>query len=207
MIYEWSMRNQNPSYNENIQVDLEKIEWLRKAWDEMVVDGATLMKNCLKLINDPQTPLDDKYQILEQLADLLENIDNALVMKQLQGWKILLEQFQITKWPIILHCVYIGMHNAPQVQQDVIEIWLDTIAEQVKQMDEDNQKQILAILGTLYQNKNIVQKVDQEMKVNFIQVYKDKGFESERYNHLIQLFESVNEEEEWYNQLIRKLIK
>ena len=45
------MRNAPPpDTDEPIKVDIEKIEWLRKAWDEMVVDGATLIKNILKLL-------------------------------------------------------------------------------------------------------------------------------------------------------------
>ena len=91
MIYEWSMRNAPPpDTDEPIKVDIEKIEWLRKAWDEMVVDGATLIKNILKLLQDPGTESDDKFQLLEQLADLLENIDNSIVMKPLKGWEVLL---------------------------------------------------------------------------------------------------------------------
>ena len=86
LIYEWSMRTADPEKYQKIEFDKDKIEWLRKAWDEIFVSGADMLRGYLGVICDPQSQLDERELVCEELAELVENIDNAMTLGKLKGW-------------------------------------------------------------------------------------------------------------------------
>lgn len=88
-IYEWSVRNSTaqPENGEKIQIDPARIAWLKEAWDATFVTGEQLMTNCMKVLEDKALPEEEQCGVLEELADLLENIDNSVVFGLKKYWK------------------------------------------------------------------------------------------------------------------------
>lgn len=89
-VFDWTIQNTKDYSADPPTVDQEKIAWLRDAWDHLVTDGATLLRNGLRMAQDPATSEEDRAMVLENLADLVENIDNANVLEPLGGWPVVL---------------------------------------------------------------------------------------------------------------------
>lgn len=49
--------------------------------------GEQLMTNCMKVLEDKALPEEEQCGVLEELADLLENIDNSVVFGLKKYWK------------------------------------------------------------------------------------------------------------------------
>ena len=45
------------------------------------------MTNCMKVLEDKALPEEEQCRVLEELADLLENIDNSVVFGLKKYWK------------------------------------------------------------------------------------------------------------------------
>lgn len=89
-VFDWSVKNSSP-YESNVAVDPEKMAWLSNAWDQLVTDGATLLKNCIGMLRDTKVERAARLEILDHIASLVEDIDNANVLRPLGGWEVMFD--------------------------------------------------------------------------------------------------------------------
>ncbi|CAL5990090.1 Conserved_hypothetical protein [Hexamita inflata] len=211
LVHEWSLRNMDPNMVvDPASYDPEKLEWLRNAWDNLYIDGATLMKNCLGALSDPLTTVEEQTLICEELSDLLENIDNATVFGLINGWAKLNNIFNSNKQTElnqnILRCVQNGVHSCDKVQKDVLPVWSGTLKQILSTLNQDYQRQLLGILSSFYQNKEMALVIHEQLENDFVKIYRQKGFaDSERFKHLMNVFKSAAEEEVEYNEFVKIL--
>ena len=150
--------------------------------------------------------------MLEELADLLENIDNSVVFGLKKYWKQLIDMMNETKsdrvYCALLDCFNKGLHNCDQAQDHAIEQGIIPIVkENLDNLTSTRQKPLLGILSAFYQNPKKAATVHSQLGVNFVQVYLQHGFKTPRLEFLMERFSLSCEDDKAYNELVKGLLK
>lgn len=119
-LYKWSVENSDSQIFKNLPPEKimspERRAWLEEAFDALIKDGYTLMKDMLSFIEDPTTNDTDRITAIRNLEELLENIDNASNFHKLNGWDIMVKYSKSRNIPLAaaaISCIGAGLQNHP----------------------------------------------------------------------------------------------
>eukprot|EP00702_Spironucleus_salmonicida_P006817 EST48108.1 Nucleotide exchange factor Fes1 domain-containing protein [Spironucleus salmonicida] len=99
-LYEWSTKQQS-GISSMEPMDLQRQKWLQEAMESMFVDGATIIRTCFTAL--PDLNCEEQIDVWENLQELLENIDNAMVLKPLGKWPDIIKAMNKTTPSMFTH--------------------------------------------------------------------------------------------------------
>lgn len=155
-VFNWTMENTTDYGSEPPSIDQDKMQWLRAAWDSFVVDGATLLRRALTMLEKGSE--DDQVLVLNHLTELVEDIDNANVLKHLRGWTIIFNLAEnspsIDVRQAAVRSLTAVLHNNERGIRDGLDEGLLPILERLitKVSTAGTHKQLVGLLSTLTQS-------------------------------------------------------
>ncbi|KAH0577289.1 Hsp70 nucleotide exchange factor Fes1 [Spironucleus salmonicida] len=158
-LYEWSTKQQS-GISSMEPMDLQRQKWLQEAMESMFVDGATIIRTCFTAL--PDLNCEEQIDVWENLQELLENIDNAMVLKPLGKWPDIIKAM---KQDDTIH-VYAQKAAASALQNcpDAIKAALDNnIVDAIK-----IEKSCLGVVSALIKDAQGVQLLEQNILQKFL---------------------------------------
>lgn len=191
-VFNWTMENTTDYETEPPTIDQDKMQWLRTAWDSFVVDGATLLRRALTMLEKGSE--EDQVLVLNHLTELVEDIDNANVLKHLRGWTTIFNLAEnspsIDVRKAAIRSLTAVLHNNERGVQDGLDEGLLSILERLitKVTSAGTHKQLVGLLSTLTQSPLFVVeyvKIYSQIPGNLIALCKQLDPSSPRVVHLI----------------------
>ncbi|EFO64211.1 Hypothetical protein GLP15_2090 [Giardia lamblia P15] len=199
-VFNWTIENTTDYGSEPPSIDQDKMQWLRTAWESFVVDGATLLRRALTMLEKGSQA--DQVLVLNHLTELVEDVDNANVLKHLGGWTILFNLVENSPSADVrgaaLRALTAVLHNNERGVQDGLDegliLTLDRLLANVSAIDTS--RQLVGLISTLTQSPLFVLeyvKAHPQNPSNLIVLCKQLDPSSPRLAHLLStLVERMN---------------
>lgn len=191
-VFNWTMENTTDYGSEPPSIDQDKMQWLRTAWESFVVDGATLLRRALTMLEKGSQ--DDQVLVLNHLTELVEDIDNANVLKHLGGWAIIFNLAESSPSADVrraaLRSLTAVLHNNERGVQDGLDEGLVPVLDRLltNVSTAGTSKQLVGLISTLTQSPRFVLeyvKTHPQNPSNLIALCKQLDPSSPRLAHLL----------------------
>lgn len=191
-VFNWTMENTTDYGSDPPPIDQDKMQWLRTAWESFVVDGATLLRRALTMLEKGSE--EDQVLVLNHLTELVEDIDNANVLKHLRGWAIIFNLAEnspsVDVRQAAIRSLTAVLHNNERGIRDGLDEGLIQVLERLltNASTANTHKQLIGLLSTLTQSPLFVLeyvKLCSQNSNNLIAVCKQLDPSSPRLAHLL----------------------